>query len=458
MADGKVTSIEAARARLDREAAEAQAPPDDGVPPIGEPLVTRRDADDLASRVELVSFTSEQILGPIAPEKYLLPGIPAEAYTLIAGSLASYKTTLLIYLIVWKATGWDLLELDERGAGIDPGKCVLASYEDTDARLFAKLQRVVQHGYQLIAERWNKQDAAEFARRAAANIRRVPCSGRIDRGLVCRTESGLILPNTRFLSPFIEAAREFAPEGPLLGLDPLRLAIAGSQNDDDGADIVVHTLNGLATEIPGSGLIVCSHGTKAGAQEPAEGFAGAAYATSGSALFSQHARSNFALARLRAADALNTFARSDVSKEEADRQRVVRVTHGRLSHGDERADVYLVMGQGALRRVKPAAKIRGTPQVLAEDGPILLAAVQRIGQAGVNVSGAALEADEQLGAQLGRPAIRSVLKLLVQNSYLEKSGSTSDLSHTLTDKGRALLIAAHESGESRREPPKGEAA
>ena len=221
-----------------------------------------------APRIELVRFTVMELLADIEPEKWLLPGVPAEAYTLIAGGLSSYKTTLLLYLGACKATGWDILGLDEHGAGIDVGKFVLATYEDTVGRMKAKWQRVIQHGHQHIAERWGKQDADMFAARAAANFLLVPCSGKLDSGIVRRIDGGLIVRNNDFLLPLVDAVRDFAPEGALIGLDPLRLAIAGSQNDDDGADIAVHTLNALATAIPGSGVIVCSHSTKAGAQEP----------------------------------------------------------------------------------------------------------------------------------------------------------------------------------------------
>src|SRR5688572_24209511 len=86
--------------------------------------------------VELVGFTASELLAPIEPETYLLPGlVPTEAYTLIAGALSSYKSTLLVYLALWRATGFDLLDLDPNGAGCDIGPALLVVYEDPDRRL-----------------------------------------------------------------------------------------------------------------------------------------------------------------------------------------------------------------------------------------------------------------------------------------------------------------------------------
>jgi RecA-family ATPase len=399
-----------------------------------------------ADDIDLLAFTAEQILGPIEPEAYALPGVPQEAYTLIAGSLSSFKTTLLLYLIVWKATGWDILGLDERGNGIDIGKAVLITYEDTDKRIFAKLQRVIQHVRQNILERSTKEDADRFVARAAANIRRVICSGRIDRGLVRRID-GMIVPNEFFLQALTEKVRAYAPEGALIGIDPLRLAITGSQNDDDGADIVVHTLNRLATAIPSSAVIACSHSTKASAKEPGKTFADAAYATSGSALYSQHARSNFMMARISAEKALAQFARKDITAEEATKQFVARLTHGRLSHGATQSDVYLVMRQGSLARVAPASS-KTVKEDMLTTAPHVIAAIDRMNTDGLKVSGNALEHDPELLQNLGsRAKVRDALKLLLENGYLEATGKTSNRTFQVTAKGR------HLPGESERESP-----
>jgi hypothetical protein len=402
-----------------------------------------------APQIELRSFTAEQILAPIAPERFLLPGVPAEAYTLIAGALSSFKTTLLVYMLVWKSTGWDILGLDNRGSGIDIGRSVFATYEDTDARILAKLQYVIQHGHRVIRERHSSRDADEFVERAAANIRRIPLMGKTDHGLV-RRAAGVIIPNKEFLDRFLEKTHAFAPEGATMGLDPLRLAISGSQNDDDGADVAVHAMNYVASANPGSGLVVCSHSTKAGAQDPGEGYADAAYSTAGSALFSQHARSNYRVARLTDKETRELFDAETVSPDEAKGQLVARLTHGRLSHGPERTPVYLVMRGGNLERVAPKGD-QSAAERLASDGRHVIAAIARLREAKQRVSAAALERDSALVKALPRSGLRTALKVLEENGYLMAAGSTSNKEISVTDRGRHL--AGSDSGERRREMP-----
>jgi hypothetical protein len=395
------------------------------------------------------SFTTAQILAPIEPEEMVLPGVPASAYTLLAGALSSYKTTLLAYWLVWKATGWDVLTLDTESGGIEIGKSLLITFEDTDKRIFARLQRVVQHGHQYIKSRFGDRDAREFVERAAANLCRLSLSGNADSGLVHRV-GGVIVPNEPFVSQLIDSVLERAPEGgALVGLDPLRLAIAGSQNDDDGADVVVHTLNRVAAETR-SALVASSHSTKAGAQEAGTGYAAAAYATSGSALFSNHARSNFRMARLTENEIISLFDPADVSLEQANRQRVVSLIHGRDSHGPERAIVYLLMEGGTLTRVLPGAA-KGTPQILQARAPHLIAAIDRMKDAGVRASAKALEADEILRKTLSRVEVRTALQLLLENGHLEATGDTKNRNITVTDSGRNLVKTPTDSGESRRE-------
>jgi hypothetical protein len=392
--------------------------------------------------VELKAFTPNEVLAPIAPERYLLPGVPAEAYTLVAGALSSFKTTFLIYLIVWKATGWDLLDLDPDGNGIELGKCVLLTYEDTDRRIFAKLQHVIQHAYRMIRERDGETDARRFIERASANIRRIPLAGRVRAGIVRRVD-GTIVPNTEFLDPLIVHTRAFAPDGALIGLDPLRLSIAGSQNDDDGADVVVTTLNGITLDLPGSGIVACSHATKADAKDPAAGgYAGASYATSGSALYSQHARSNFAMARLKATEIRDLFDPNEVTPAEAERQLVVKVAHGRLSHGTERGDVYLLMRLGILARVEPRAA-RSATEVIASAAASIIPAIDRLKAAGIRLSTRTLEADGPLIQAVGSVGkVRVAVRLLLDNHHLESTGTTRDRDLVITEKGRAFIQAA----------------
>lgn len=400
---------------------------------------------------QILTFSQPEILAPISPERFILPGVPADAYTLIAGALSSYKTTLLIYLIVWRATGWDLLGLDTRSGGTDVGKSVLVTYEDTDQRIFAKLQRVIQHGYQFIRRQFGEREAVAFIELAAANILRIPLAGKSGVGIVRRREGGLVEQNADFLGWLFAELQSFAPDGALIGLDPLRLAIVGSQNDDDGADVVVQTLNRIATEVPGSGIIVASHTTKSGAQEGAEGYAGAAYATSGSALYSQHARSNFHLARLEAAKIRELFNPNVVAGPDAERQAVARLVHGRLSHGSEGADNYLLMVDGTLTKVEPQSERSAADVLKATAGP-LIAAIDHIHTSGLRASAVALEADTNLVRALrGVANVRKAVALLNQNGYLESTGSTRDRNISVTPAGR-LLVGGENRGESTEEP------
>ena len=429
-------------------------------PSTGEPMRVHSKAprEHRASDIELRAFTPDEVMRPIQPEKFLLPGILAEAYTLIAGALASYKTTLLLYLIVWKATGWDILGLDERrdSNGIDMGRCVLVTYEDTDKRILAKLQRVIQHGYAHICQLHSQREGFEFVERAAANIRRIPLMGRADCGLVCRSAAGVIVPNEMFLDRFLEKVRAFAPRGVTMGLDPLRLAISGSQNDDDGADVAVHAMNYVATAIPESGLIVCSHMTKAGAHEPGEGYASAAYATSGSALYSQHARSNFRMARLKDTEIRELFDPAQVTPHEAQKQLVVRLAHGRLSHGgSEQSDVYLIMrANGILERIAPKGE-KSAPQIMLAALAPVAEAIDRLNAADMLVTGAALENDGELRTALaGRNAVRDARTLLEQNGYLKATGKSRDRNFALTDKARATILAKANGEDQAKTPPK----
>lgn len=398
--------------------------------------------------INIRAFSVEEILAAIEPELMLLPGIPAEAYTLIAGALSSFKTTLLLYLLLWKATAWDILSLSQSDGGCDIGKSVLVSYEDTDKRIFAKLQRVIQHGYRHIGARFGERDAREFVERAARNLRRVTLAGDSTKGLVQRI-AGAIVPNEGFITQITGAVQSFAPEGALIGIDPLRLAVVGSQNDDDGADVVVHTLNRIASTVPGSGVIVCSHSNKAGAKEPGSGFADAAYATSGSALYSQHARSNFLIARLKADEIRSLFSPKVVTDQEVTKQAVVRLTHGRLSHGSEGADVFLLQREGTLTRVDLQGATTAV-DVIHTAGVAVLEALERMKDAGINPSANALEKDTALVRAVGsRKALRDVLHLLEENGHVHPAGKTKGKNFAATDSGRELL----KSGENRRDTP-----
>lgn len=396
--------------------------------------------DDPITPLALTAMTVDDILQPIRQETYLLPGmVPTHAYTLIAGALSSYKTTLLHNMLVWRATGYDLLGLDPDGRGCDPGPCVLASYEDTDWRIFARLQRVLQTGHDTIKRVHGRHAAGEFLERAAKHIRRIPLTGQIGMSLVYRRE-GAIVPNTEFIDALLASIRGFTSDGVLLGLDPLRLAIAGSQNDDDGADVVVHILNMIA-EQTNSGIAVCSHTTKAGATEPGAGYAGAAYATSGSALYSQHARSNFLMTRIKPDEIHKMFDPADVPPVDADRQCVAKLTHGRLSHGAEAGDLYFRMQDGVLVPVKPQGT-RTAADTINRALPLVSDAIDRLVKDGTKVSATTLTMDSKLKeAFRAEREIRRVLSVLEGEGHIEFRGTTKDRDGRLTEKARMHLAS-----------------
>jgi AAA domain/Primase C terminal 1 (PriCT-1)/Bifunctional DNA primase/polymerase, N-terminal len=389
----------------------------------------------------LIGFTAEEALKPIREETYLLPGlIPTDAYTLIAGALSAYKSTLLHNLIVWRATGHDLLGLGVDLARGEIGPCVLASYEDTDWRIFARLQRVLQNGYRSILTTQGEEVAVEFLARAEKNIKRVPLSGQFGRSLVCR-EKGVIAPNAEFLDELLAAVRAYTSEGILLGVDPLRLAVVGSQNDDDGADIVVHVLNSIPNELPGSGVVVCSHTTKQGAKEPGvAGYAEASYATSGSALYSQHARSNFLMTRLKPDEIRDLFDPGEVPIEDAGRQVIAKLTHGRLSHGPEIEEAYFRMQRDGVLIPVHARATRTAADVIDRALPLVAAAIERLTAAGLPISTTALESDAALTRGVGgRNGVRAAIRMLEEAGYLVFSGTTRNRRGELTAAGRARL-------------------
>jgi hypothetical protein len=187
-----------------------------------------------------------------------------------------------------------------------------------------------------------------------------------------------------------------------------------------------------------------SHTTKATAKEgTGENYTDAAYATAGSAVYSQHARSNFYIPRLPADEIKRIFSRDVVTLEDAQRQRVARLAHPRLSHGEELEYVYLLMDKGTLRRVKPLERAKSTAERVATDGVLILQAAKRttLGSPPVNVTRESLWLDQTLRANgMTRADMRALFDVLVKNDYLQSNGkATSSLDHVITDKGRALL-------------------
>jgi hypothetical protein len=422
----------------------------------GEPVLTADAAANGEAPVHpvpptrLLAFDINAILDPIPPERYLIAGVPCEAYSLIAGALSSYKSTMLLYMIVLRATGYDFLNLDKTGIASNIGPAVLIFYEDTDKRVLAKLHRILQSGYAQIESVHGKRSAENFLARAVENIRRIPFTGCFRKTLVTRV-AGMVVPNEPMIAELLAKVREFTASDVLIGIDPLRLAIVGSQNDDDGADVVVHTLNRISVEIPDSGILVCSHTTKSGAQEPAEGYTGKSYATSGSALYSQHARSNFHLARIKADEIAKLFCEDDVPANEIAQQPVALLTHGRLSHGRESTDCYVKMTKaGILMPLKPRA-LRSAAEISDSHVPLVVKIVDEIRSKGRLASEAAIVTDERLLRGIGnKHKIRDILRLLEGDGYIEFTGKTRDRGCTVTDKGRAAGTNPDESTESMR--------
>jgi hypothetical protein len=390
--------------------------------------------------LRLVALDITRILQPIPPERFLLPGlVPTDAYTLIAGALSTYKSTLLLYMLVWKATGFDLLGLDPTGAGTDIGHAVLVFYEDADFRVEGRLHRILQDGHAMIGRQFGARAAQEFLECAVKHLHRIPLTGCAGNTLVCRLD-GSVYPNETYLKDLLCSIRAVARSDVMIGIDPLRLAIVGSQNDDDGADVVVHTLNRLAAALPRSGVVICSHTTKSGAVEPGTGYAAAAYATSGSALYSQHARSNFHVTRLPPEKIGELFDVADVPLDERQRQPVAQITHGRLSHGPESDARYVRMDGGLLRPVRPRGVQTVAERLTAGLGRVA-DAIDRLHEAQLRASAAALAGDESLRRQLGRDGVRNMVRLLEENGYIEAGGTTKNRDYTVTEKGRLATCA-----------------
>lgn len=387
-----------------------------------------------AQLVQVEQLSESLLLAPVEPETYLLPGlVPTEAYSLLAGALSSYKSTLLVYLSLWRATGYDLLNLDPTEAGCDIGPVMLMVYEDSSRRFWNRIRRIVQHSQAELRRGFGERDGTLFVERAAKNLRVVPMTGKVGATLVCRGPNGLVLPNEELIQQIEVEAKKLTKKGLLIAIDPLRLAIVGSQSDDDGADIVVHTLNRIAMLLPNSGVIVASHTSKSGAREQADDYTGASYATSGSALYSQHARSNFLMARIRPSEVQKVLD-IDLSAEELDAQPIARLTHGRLSHGPESSDSYLHMQSGVLVPVRPRRAV-DTQDHIARTGPVIVAAMQRLKLQEIRISATSLLTDAEV-ARLGtEKQVRAWVKLLEDGGYIEFIGSTKNRAGQITAKG-----------------------
>ena len=392
--------------------------------------------------IELQEFTEAELLGPIAPVRYLIDGrVPTEAYTLIAGGLSSAKTTLLHLFCLQRATGVNFVDAGalEFGMTEDVGPVALISYEDSDAHILRRFQTQVQYQHKRIAEVHGRQSAERYVQRVVRNVRRVTLTGRAGTGLVARAERAVVW-NTALLDELLRHVRGFASEGVMIGLDPLRLAIVGSQNDDEGAEVVVSVLNHLATALPHSALVIPSHTTKAQARgESNGGWADAAYATSGSALYSQHARSNFHMTRLQAQKVRELFPHEQLTDEEVAQQRIVQLTHGRLSHGAESRELHFVMRAGVLVPLLDDRRQESAMQALIRALPVVDAAIREIEREGGKASAMLLESDKRLRNKFSRDQVRTVLAGLDAQGWVTKVGRTRNTRLCVTEAGRAVI-------------------
>lgn len=388
----------------------------------------------------LRKFDSEALMAPIQPWKYLIPGmVPAAGYTLIAGALSAAKTTLMHTLLLSRATGYDLLGLFGT-AGIAEGPCVLVSYEDNDALIAWRFQHLVQHYHVQLGRRFGPAASSTFLARIEANLRRVTLTGEAASGIVARYEREIV-PNEYLIQQLLKEVEGFACHKMLIGLDPLRLAIVGSQNDDDGADTVVHVLNRIASALPESALLVNSHTTKSQAREGGEGMAEAAYATSGSALYSQHARSNLHLARMKPEMMRSEFAVDVFTEEEISKQWATTLTHGRLSQGAEGDQRHFAMRGGVL---VPVCRARAT--TFAERArqflPVVDAAIERMRAEGTTtISRRTLGTDAAVKAVLKRDPLRDFIDAAIEQGWMAETGETTTKQLTVTDTGRVHVAS-----------------
>ncbi|MEO1247832.1 MAG: AAA family ATPase [Pseudomonadota bacterium] len=400
-----------------------------------------RDAADkyspaVATDLSLRAFTDAELLAALTPEKYLLPGIvPTESYTVIAGALSSYKTTFLHNLLVARATGHDLLGIFGT-TSLEPSPAILLNYEDSDPRILRRFQLLIQYQRNQVLKTQGSAAADEFMDRVRKNFRRFTLTGQYGAGLVIRRDRAIV-PNNEFIDCLVETIREFASRDILIGIDPLRLAIVGSQNDDDGADTVVHTLNRIANEFPDSGVLVASHTTKAQAKDGTTASPmDAAYATSGSALYSQHARSNLFMSRLPEAAIRKMFSPDQYNVGDAERQAVVELSHGRLSHGPETGRRYFRMDSGILVPLEPLPEATTPNGVRVRFIPDLLRALRRFNENGRRPSKDALENDPDIKEMMPRGAFREALRIAEKDELIENVGQPNRHAYQLSDAGR----------------------
>ena len=382
------------------------------------------------------AYTVDELLAPIPPTRYLIDGlIPCEAYTILAGALGSGKTTFGLSVQIWRATGFDILNLDPDGRKcVDPGPAVFITYEDSDKVISGRFLRIVQWAHAGILATHGAKAARTFLNLLARHFRRITLTGQPGAQLIVRDIHGQPRRNEAQLETLISTIGEFADSEVLIMIDPLRLAFTGSQNDDYGADLGVHTLNALACEFPDSGLAALSHATKQHASDQPDDRVALAYGTSGSALWSQHARSNFHAGRPKVEE-LRRIAATVLSEEEIQKRHVTAITHARLSYGAEADTAYYAMRGGVLVPL-PIVEAESVMTRLRRLMPIVAAAVERIGLEGGRPSQTALESDPSVRKHCSRDTTRELIRECIAQGWLTREGKTKDAQLVLTETGR----------------------
>lgn len=401
-----------------------------------------KEADAPVPQIELVRTAADDWLAKIEPEKELLAGmVPCEAYTVIAGALSGGKSTLLHSLLIMRATGLNILNLPL--PKIEEGPAVLVSYEDSERRIYRRLRIIVQGVHRWLLERAGDAAAAQFLEAMSDNLRHVTLTGKSGGQLVTHGRNGRPCRNDAMVDQIIDKVRAFAEREVLVGLDPLRLAFRGSQNDDDGADLVVEVLNYIPNALADSALMAATHTNKTVGQEGKSGDRSSAYATSGSALYSQHARSNFYVARPKEADLRKLFAAGVLTDKEVEKELVMELTHARLSYGTEGDKAYFAMRRGLLQPVVPTIEAKQTPKQKAQRWlDIIGAEIVATEQAGLRATKASLEGNTDLRDKLGsRNKVREALGTCIAQQWIEEQGSTTNKAMHLTEAGRARFDA-----------------
>lgn len=395
---------------------------------------------DAAAPTELLAFTVHDLLTPVVPPRYLIPGlIPCDAYSVCAGALSSGKTTCGLSLAIWRATGVDVLGLDPAGKlDVVPGPVTFITYEDADSIIVGRFKLVVQAAHARILKEGGADAAAGFLRRLAKHFRRIHYTGQPGAQLIVRDHYGQPCRNEAQIGELVAQLRAFAASEHLVILDPLRLAFTGKQNDDDGADLGVMTLNEIAGRMADSGVLVLSHTTKLMAVEQSDDRVAMAYGTAGSGLYSQHARSNFHMGRPKAND-IAQHAPKFLTPEEVARRQVTALTHARLSYGLEADTALFAMRGGVLVPIPADGTTEQPMETLRRQWRDVLAAMARITEQGGRASQTAIVADLETNQKWKRDPTRKVINACVGQGWLVSHGKGPASHYTVTDAGRAEI-------------------